>query len=370
MRTHHPLHDREAQTGARPVGAPLAAPEAVEEVLLVGRRDGGALVVDGDADLPVGLGAGEAHGGAGVRVAQGVVHEVADGALEGERVAEDRQGRAVVGSGEGDAGAGRGEGAALLAYLPVEGGDVDELPALVPRLPAGQREQVVDQRRHALRRAVDAFEGPAAGGRAGRQAGRRRPGWCARSPGRAQFMAGVGHEPLLGRERRVEPVEHVVDRVSEALQLVVGTLVPDAAGEVGGLDLARGGDQPVDRREHPPRDEPPHEHAHQEETEQAPGEQFPQRRQGGAVGGGLERHERGRVRFDPGEVAAGDDTPGAGHLVGEGAPGERRPQMKLQRGHEDGGEAEDDRRVDEREPVAGRVQPPRRGRCHGVLLRR
>lgn len=71
--------------------------------------------------------------------------------------------------------------------------------------------------------------------------------------GRTQLVRGVPDEPLLRGEGPLQPVQHVVEGVGELLELVVGPVQLDAAGEVRAGDGAGDAGDPAQRREHPPR---------------------------------------------------------------------------------------------------------------------
>ena len=45
-------------------------------------------------------------------------------------------------------------------------------------------------------------------------------------------MGGVGHEPLLALERRLEPAEHLVERLGQFAEFVAGTGRRDPPGQV------------------------------------------------------------------------------------------------------------------------------------------
>nr|WP_254631575.1 hypothetical protein [Curtobacterium sp. Csp1] len=73
---------------------------------------------------------------------------------------------------------------------------------------------------------------------------------------RPQLVRRVRHEPALGLERGLEPVEQRVDGAGEAAEFVVRTVERDPFVERRRRDPVRGGGDPVDRREHPSTDEP------------------------------------------------------------------------------------------------------------------
>lgn len=68
--------------------------------------------------------------------------------------------------------------------------------------------------------------------------------------GRAQFVRGVAHEPLLGREGPLQPVQHLVEGVRELLELVVRPVQLDPPGQVGPGHPAGGAGDPAQGREH------------------------------------------------------------------------------------------------------------------------
>ena len=78
-------------------------------------------------------------------------------------------------------------------------------------------------------------------------------------------MRGVGDEATLGGEGDVEPGEHGVEGVGQPLQLVVRPAELDPPRELPRLDLARDIGDVRDRREHPARDHPPDRETRDEE---------------------------------------------------------------------------------------------------------
>ena len=68
-----------------------------------------------------------------------------------------------------------------------------------------------------------------------------------------ELVRRVGEELLLGGEGAVDPLEHGVEGVGEALQLVRRPPERDPPREIGGGDLLRGGRDPVDGPQQPAR---------------------------------------------------------------------------------------------------------------------
>jgi hypothetical protein len=74
---------------------------------------------------------------------------------------------------------------------------------------------------------------------------------------RAQLMRGVGDEPALRVERRVEPVEHAVQRAGRVAELVGGAPQPDPLPREGRVVEPLGGLGDAAQRRERPAGEPP-----------------------------------------------------------------------------------------------------------------
>jgi len=85
---------------------------------------------------------------------------------------------------------------------------------------------------------------------------------------RAQLVRGVGHEAPLGFEGGIEPGQHLVERIAEFLQLVIGAgqMQPLAEARRGQLACGRG--ELADRAQHALRDEPAERDGDQGERDQ------------------------------------------------------------------------------------------------------
>ena len=84
----------------------------------------------------------------------------------------------------------------------------------------------------------------------------------------AQLVGGVGGEPLLLGDVRLEAREHGVEGVGELAELVAAARQPDPVGERSGRGHAGGVGDAVQRGEHPAGEEPPsHEAEHQQERQ-------------------------------------------------------------------------------------------------------
>ena len=84
----------------------------------------------------------------------------------------------------------------------------------------------------------------------------------------AQFVGGVGGEPLLFGDVRFEPREHGVEGVGELAELVVAALQLDPVGERSGRGHAGGVGDAGQGGEHAAGEKPPsHETEHQQERQ-------------------------------------------------------------------------------------------------------
>ena len=240
MRVRDGLDEREAEAGARAAGARRAA-EALERARQVVR--GEAVAVIGHVQLDeVAVGAGrdaDRHGA----VAPRVVDQVGQRAVERVGVGEHAQVR-IDG---------------LLDLLDAEAldharhqrreRDLLQVARRAALLAAGDQQQVLGELREAvgLLSCRDEREAPVA--RLG--VGVQRDldlGLEDRQRG-AQLMARGGQELALVARRGVEPVEHVVERLAQPPQLVLGRRErqPCPGGHVG--DLRRAATHPLDRPE-------------------------------------------------------------------------------------------------------------------------
>ena len=84
----------------------------------------------------------------------------------------------------------------------------------------------------------------------------------------AQLVGGVGGEPLLLGDVRLEPGEHGVEGVGELAELVLAALQPDPVGERSVRGQAGGVGDAGQRGEHAAGEEPPADQAeHQQERQ-------------------------------------------------------------------------------------------------------
>ena len=221
--------DREPQPGsaARAAARPLHAVEAVEHPRQLLATDAGTVV--GDRDRDRGLRGPPARvivppvGGVGHRVA----HEVQQRLHELVGLAGDPQVRPRF-----DAYRPPPEPAAARRRLLEQGRDVERLvDARRRRLEAREREQVVHETAHARHLVGDEREFLVALGRVHVQVTHHLDVPGDHRERRAQLVRGVGGEAALLAERALQPVEHRVDRVDHAADLVVRAVVGDALGE-------------------------------------------------------------------------------------------------------------------------------------------
>ena len=88
---------------------------------------------------------------------------------------------------------------------------------------------------------------------------------------RAQLVGGVGREPLLLGDLRLEPREHGVEGVGELAELVVGALAAGSGARAIRRRQAGGVGDAGQRREHPAGEDPPSDEAeHQQERHRPP----------------------------------------------------------------------------------------------------
>jgi hypothetical protein len=137
------------------------------------------------------------------------------------------------------------------------GGQVGLLADGEPALVAGEEEQRADEALGVIDRGADVRRHAAqVAGRAvrvsqhdvDRRAHDRQRG--------AQFVRGVGDEPLLAFERGLEPAEHLVERLGQFAQLVAGTCRCDPRRQVAFGGGARGIRDLVHRAQRPPGEDP------------------------------------------------------------------------------------------------------------------
>ena len=203
------------------------------------------LMTDAGRDLDVSL---------GDVVADGVIEQVGDQALQQPRIASRR------GWGERRADV-EVEACGLRLPHPQDlGGNGREVEALAPlqsRLAARERQQPIDHLLQVLLGGEHALVGRAQRGEVRVRVGERDldQGSLARQR-RAQLVRGVGDELALRLERSVEPPEQVIEGVPEFLELVLRAIEGQALVQAGGGDPSgRAGDGP-DRSQHPAGDEP------------------------------------------------------------------------------------------------------------------
>ncbi len=137
-----------------------------------------------------------------------------------------------------------------------------------PRFQPGGREQPVDHPGHPLRRPADDLAGltPRLSVRIGVVEGHVEVGPDDRERG-PEVVGGLGEEAPLRLERPVEPVEHGIEGAGHPRELVVRPVEPDAAGQVGGLDLVGDLRDAGHRPQRPAGEEPADHDAQQEEGE-------------------------------------------------------------------------------------------------------
>jgi len=257
VRRHDGLHDGQAEPEAAVAAAfgavdPL---ERLEQPLQVGLGDDGAGVGHRQHGLPGALLDDDVHHAVRDVVAQRVVDEVDHEAFDKiglARRAGRRQPRA-----QPDA-ADVGVGPPGRHHLPHHLGQVERLADVQPGLAAGEGEQRVDQ--PFLLLAGD--EHPLVRGAQGLDRGvgvRQRDLDDDPLPGQrgAQLVRGVGDEPALRLERRLQPGQQVVDGVAELLELVDRALQGEPFVQVVRRDLAGGRGDGADPAQHPAGDDPP-----------------------------------------------------------------------------------------------------------------
>ena len=113
---------------------------------------------------------------------------------------------------------------------------------LQPGVRLGQEQQIIDQPPHARRLVADGAQGVAAHGRIfGRAATEQIEVALDGGKRRAQFVANIGHEPLLHLKEGFQPPQHVIDCLCEPAELVGGHGDRDPLAQVIGVcDLLRG----------------------------------------------------------------------------------------------------------------------------------
>ena len=118
-----------------------------------------------------------------------------------------------------------------------------------PRVLALEREKVVDEPLEAAGVELEVGHHLRVGPVTGKELDVAREG----GERRAQLVAGVGEEAPLAPPRRLERLEHAVERVRELRHLVLGRRVGQAPRRVAGLlDLRRGGGEAGERAEAAP----------------------------------------------------------------------------------------------------------------------
>ncbi len=187
-------------------------------------------------------------------VADGVVEEVGDQALDQPRIAHGWrwcQRRADIEA------AVRVLRVARAQDLRGKRREVETLAALQSRLAARERQQRIDHLLEVLLGGEHALVGRTQRGEVRVRVGERDldQGSLA-GQRRAQLVRGVGDELALRFEGSVEPLEQVIEGVPEFLELVLRAVERQTLVQAGGGDPAgRAGDGP-DRSQHPAGDEP------------------------------------------------------------------------------------------------------------------
>jgi hypothetical protein len=224
--------------------------ERLEDAAGVGRRDDRAGIGDGELAASRDRAGADPDVAAWMVVPDRVVDQVRDEVLGEHRIAGD------------DGGLQRG------VHLPVaRAGRVEDVfgnrgqvglladgePALVAREEEQRADEVLgvidrgaDVRRHAAQvglRAVRVVQHDVDGGAHDRERG-------------AQFVGGVGDEPLLALERGLEPAEHRVERLGQLPQFVAGTCRRDPRRQVVFRRGAGGLRDQVHRAQCPPGEDP------------------------------------------------------------------------------------------------------------------
>jgi hypothetical protein len=266
--------------------------------------DQGAAVRDAQHRAPVHATGGDLDPAAGLVVLDRVVDQVPHHPLD-ELLVAGGLGRGELGlHGQPEPGdAGRGQLQSVLGH----GAEVEQL--------AGDRTLIADrQRQQRLDHGLGLVDGPADAhghvlqllGIPARLGQRDVDGGAHDGQRGAQLVRGVRDEAALGGERAVEAFQHVVERVGELLELVLGAgegqPLPQVLvrGAAGGL-----GDGPH-RPQHPAGDEPAQaagEHGHHAQADQGEQQQAVQRPLSYAGGAGLRpggesllaRRDRGRI---------------------------------------------------------------------------
>ena len=174
-------------------------------------------------------------------------------------------------------------------------------------------------------------------------------------------MRRVGEELLLGGEGAVDPLEHGVEGVGEALQLVRRPAERDPPREVGGRDLLRGGRDPVHGPQQPARQQPAHEQRGEEEGRQRPERDLAQARESRVVHLALHVLLQRRVRIDEQDdlrerqpALLRVDDPLGDDVHGRRIRPERQPEVDA--AVDEAGEREDDRRVERGHPEPDRAE--------------
>ena len=171
-------------------------------------------------------------------VAKGVVDEVGDEPFDEARVASGRGRRQLRADLETAALRLR---APRKEHLLTQGGEVELFLPLKTRLPARQGEERVDQALLARFGIEELLADLAQRLGAGVGIGERhfQQGALVGERG-AQLVGGVGDEPPLRLERRLEASEQAVERLTETLHLVIGALQRESPIETARRDLAGG----------------------------------------------------------------------------------------------------------------------------------
>ena len=208
-------------------------------------------------------------------------------------------------------------------------GQVDLLMNGEPALVAREDEQRADEVLGVIDRGADVGRhGAQVAGRAVRVAQHDVDGGAHDGERGAQFMGGVGDEPLLALERGLKPAEHLVERLGQLAQFVAGTGRRDPRRQVVFGRGAGGRGDLVHRAQRPPGEDPAEDRGEGDDHGQRDQRVLQQMRQGkvtlalralllevrGALSQddriGMDAYFRGpALRREPGQVSRGRRLP-------------------------------------------------------------
>ena len=240
-----------------------------------------------------------------------------------------------------------GEGQERLGGFLCGEGQVDALPGEGPLVGAAEEEQRLGE---VDRSGVDVLEAVDEGARVAVRilAGHVEKGPRDRQRG-AQLVRGVGREPLLLRDMRLEPRQHAVEGIGQLPELVVAALELDPVGERPGRGPPGGVHDAAQRGEHPAGENPP--------SREREGQQERQRCGRPRSEGALEVGPVGNEH--PGAAPGGvrGDHHSVGHVAQQEHPHDREQQGTGE--HEERGVAEGELETNAQT----------RGSIHGLLAR-